>query len=62
MDSFPDGMLLKPGFVFEITLPSGEKVPASVIEISDEMVTVDLNHPLAGRILLATIKVVAIVQ
>jgi len=47
------GMLLLKG-------PQGERIPASVKEITDDSVVVDLNHPLAGKELNFKVKVVAV--
>jgi FKBP-type peptidyl-prolyl cis-trans isomerase 2 len=42
----------KPGMILSLSLEGEggpEKVPATVVSVSDEHVTVDYNHPLAGR-------------
>jgi peptidylprolyl isomerase len=57
---FPDDLPLDIGQVFTLPLPSGDEFQAAVIDIADGMVTVDLNHPLAGRTLVVTIKVILI--
>ena len=48
-DVFPEDMELEPGLVIGFTTPDGEEVPGVIQEIEGEQVTVDFNHPLAGR-------------
>lgn len=55
-DVFPQEADLVAGLLFEAGLPTGEKVPATIAEVNDETVTVDLNHPLAGKTLNFKIK------
>lgn len=57
---FPQDAELVPGLLFEAGLPTGEKVPATITEIQGEIISVDLNHPLAGKRLNFKIKVSAI--
>lgn len=57
---FPQDAELVPGLLFEAGLPTGEKVPATITEVQGEIVTVDLNHPLAGKRLNFKIKVSSI--
>ncbi|HJW20228.1 MAG TPA: peptidylprolyl isomerase [Candidatus Nitrosotalea sp.] len=59
---FPQDVELVPGLLFEAGLPTGEKVPATITKIQEGIVTVDLNHPLAGKKLTFKIKVAAIIS
>jgi peptidylprolyl isomerase len=43
-----------------LTTQDGQQVPARIIAVNDEGVTVDLNHPLAGESLTFEIEVVGI--
>jgi peptidylprolyl isomerase len=43
-----------------LTSPEGQQVPAQIIEVDDEKLVVDLNHPLAGETLTFDIEVVGI--
>ena len=40
--------------------PEGQRIPAEVIKIDDKNVTIDLNHPLAGKELTFKVKIVGI--
>ncbi|MEK6868599.1 MAG: peptidylprolyl isomerase [Nanoarchaeota archaeon] len=51
---------LKQGMVLAVTMPNGRQVPATVKEVINETITIDLNHPLAGEILNFRFKVVDI--
>ena len=51
---------LETGMTLMATLPTGMQVPVTVMDITDEHVTIDLNHPLAGKTLNFKLKVVEI--
>ena len=59
-DQFPKDKEIKPGVIMLIKLPNEVQVPVKIVEISDNEVTLDLNHPLAGKVLNFKIKVVEI--
>ena len=46
--------------VWEVASASGPSVRARVVEKSDETITLDANHPLAGRDLIFDIQLVEI--
>ncbi|VVC06321.1 FKBP-type peptidyl-prolyl cis-trans isomerase [uncultured archaeon] len=54
---FPKDAELAPGLLFEAGLPTGEKIPATITAIDNDTVSVDLNHPLAGKTLNFKIKI-----
>jgi peptidylprolyl isomerase len=56
----PDGMTPEVGQTLMLSTPKGQQIPARVDRIDDEKVVFDLNHPLAGKSLTFTIKVVGI--
>jgi FKBP-type peptidyl-prolyl cis-trans isomerase SlpA len=57
---FPESMALEAGFVVGLNTPSGDEVPATVLAVDDDVVTLDFNHPLAGKALNFDVTVVEI--
>jgi peptidylprolyl isomerase len=56
----PPGMNPEVGMTIGLTTPEGHQVPARVVYLDDEKMTMDLNHPLAGKSLTFEIQVVGI--
>ncbi len=50
-ESFPEEVELAPGVELSTEGPDNEEVPVWVKSVSDDTVTIDFNHPLAGRTL-----------
>jgi len=53
----------KPGMILSLTIEKDgrdQQVPATVLAVNSESVTVDYNHPLAGKILIYTVTLHAI--
>lgn len=57
-EQLPPGQEPKPGMILLIKLPTGQQVPARITEVTDKDVSIDLNHPLAGKTLNFKIKLV----
>jgi FKBP-type peptidyl-prolyl cis-trans isomerase SlyD len=55
--AFEDGLELEPGMQFQAEGPEGVDI-VTVVEVSGEDVTIDANHPLAGKQLHFEIEVV----
>ena len=50
----------EPGQIIGFTTPNGEEIPGMVIEIGDDKVMVNFNHPFAGHTLKFEIQVLAL--
>lgn len=57
-DKIPTDKELKPGMMLMLKAPDGRQMPAAIAEVTDTEVTIDMNHPLAGKTLNFKIKVV----
>ncbi len=57
-EQLPKDQEPKADMVLIVKLPNGHQIPAIIKDVSDNDVTVDLNHPLAGKTLNFRIKVV----
>jgi FKBP-type peptidyl-prolyl cis-trans isomerase SlyD len=58
-ERFPQGLEIKPGMSFQARGPRGP-VAMTVVTAAEDAVTVDLNHPMAGKRLLFDVKVVGV--
>ncbi len=58
-DRFPDADQVELGDQFQANTPDGPRM-VTVIEISDDAITIDANHPLAGETLHFDVKIVDI--
>jgi peptidylprolyl isomerase len=56
----PPEMNLQVGMAISLQTPEGRQIPAQIVNLDDEKVTVDMNHPLAGETLTFEIEVVGI--
>ena len=59
-DKLPKDKEVKPGMMLLMASEEGKQMPAVVLEVSEEEVKIDLNHPLAGKDLVFEVKVVDI--
>jgi peptidylprolyl isomerase len=57
----PPHVSLEVGNLLEGTDPSGRRLQLTVIDLDDDTVTLDANHPLAGQDLTFELKVVEVV-
>jgi len=57
---FSDDIELQAGNIIGFSIPSGEEIPGTIKEVSDEEVVVDFNHPLAGRDIIFDVEVIEI--
>lgn len=61
-DAIPAEIPLEMGLQLQMQTPQGQAIPVTVVEITDENVTLDANHMLAGKDLVFDIEMVEIVQ
>jgi FKBP-type peptidyl-prolyl cis-trans isomerase SlpA len=57
---FPDDMELRAGQIVGFSGVDGEELAAAVLEVDEEQVRVDFNHPLAGREIIFETRILAI--
>ncbi|MFW6230569.1 MAG: FKBP-type peptidyl-prolyl cis-trans isomerase [Nanoarchaeota archaeon] len=59
-DKLPQDQEVKEGMMLMMQSPDGRQMPAVVKEVGDSDITIDLNHPLAGKDLTFEFKVVEV--
>ena len=57
---FDAGLALEPGLVLSFADASRAELPGVVVAVDDDTVTVDFNHPLAGRDITFQVSIVAV--
>jgi len=57
---FPEDLQLAAGMPVPLTTEDGHKLLGRITELTEEVVTVDLNHPLAGQALTFEIELVSV--
>jgi peptidylprolyl isomerase len=56
----PPDLDVQVGMIVGLVSQKGNRIPALIVEMNDEQLTLDLNHPLAGETLTFDIEVVGI--
>jgi len=59
-DKFPNNVEPKVGQKLEVTQQQGQPVVVRVVDVSEQSVTLDANHPLAGRELAFDLELIEI--
>ena len=59
-ECFPEDQVIQIGMIFMINLQDGRQIPVKISAVTDNTITVDANHPLAGKTLLFKIKIIEI--
>ncbi len=57
-NQLPKGKVPEVGMMLTLGTPDGKRIPARITHVDDMNVSIDLNHPLAGKTLQFKIKVV----
>jgi FKBP-type peptidyl-prolyl cis-trans isomerase SlpA len=60
LTQFPDDQTIVPGLVMAFADKQGAELPGVVTHVGELMVTIDFNHPLAGRTLLFDADIIAV--
>jgi len=58
--TLPADVNLEPGMMLQAQNPNGNIFTVKIIEVKDDIVTIDFNHPLAGKMLNFQVKIVSI--
>ena len=59
-DSFPLSIEPKVGVTFKMKNKAGEVISSKILEVNKDNVTLDNNHPMAGKTLIVTVKILTI--
>lgn len=59
-EGIPDDIPLEIGTQLQMQTPEGQAMPVTVVDADEATVTLDANHPLAGKDLIFDIEVVSI--
>jgi len=59
---FPADMALEPGLVIAFETPAGEEVAGIVMDLTEQEVEVDFNHPLAGQEVVFRVQILEVEQ
>jgi FKBP-type peptidyl-prolyl cis-trans isomerase SlpA len=57
---FSDELKIEEGMIIGFSTPSGDEIPGAIMEIKDDEVKVDFNHPLAGHEVVFSVEIVDI--
>ena len=59
-DRFPEGVEIEPGMEFDLGGGTGGRMAVVVTAVNESSVTLDGNHPLAGKALTFAIQLVSV--
>ena len=59
-DAFPPDASPEVGWAVELSGPDGQRVPATIAEVTDDTIVLDFNHPLAGEDLTFELELVEV--
>ena len=58
--SLPENFIPQKDMVITLQDQEGRAIPATILSVAEQNITIDLNHPLAGKELSFSIKVISI--
>lgn len=59
-DMFPEDAEIEPGMQFQAQTPEGQMMALTIVEVKEDVVVTDANHPLAGRTLNFEVKIIEV--
>ena len=59
-DSLPKEPNPEKGMTVILAAPNGQKIPAKIDDVDEKEITINLNHPLAGKTLIFKIKMLSV--
>ncbi|MAQ86503.1 MAG: peptidylprolyl isomerase [Maritimibacter sp.] len=59
-DQIPDHIPTEPGTQLQMQTPQGQAIPVTVTDVNDSEITLDANHPLAGKTLTFDVELVSV--
>ena len=60
LGDIPDEIPVEPGGRLQVQTSEGHVMPVTIVEVTEDTVTLDANHPLAGRDLTFAIELISI--
>ncbi len=60
-NEFPSNISPEVGMPLQVKRPDGQVMPVMVVDVSEESITLDANHPLAGKTLIFDLEIVEFV-
>lgn len=59
---FSDEIKMEKGLIIGFCTPAGDEIPGTVLDVNDEQVTMDFNHPFAGHEVTFDIQVLSVAE
>jgi FKBP-type peptidyl-prolyl cis-trans isomerase SlpA len=60
LSDFPDDLAPVKGQIISFTAGDGEEIPGTVVDVEDDQVKVDFNHPLAGNFVIFRVQILSV--
>lgn len=60
-EEFPDNLVLREGVVVTFQDAANNEMPGVIAKVDSDSVTVDFNHPLAGRVISFSVHILSVV-